>query len=93
MKSSRTFSRAAAALAGAGIAALVAAVPAAQATDSPTPAPLQWTADQDHQNMMDQLGIKSLRPGAEGFNRQAPNFQNTDETKANRVRICRIRSR
>ena len=22
-----------------------------------------WTAEQDHQNMMDQLGIKALRPG------------------------------
>jgi len=33
--------------------------------------------------MMDQLGIKTLRPGAEGMNRQATNFQNTDEAKAN----------
>jgi len=33
--------------------------------------------------MMEQLGIKTLRPGAEGFNRQAPNYQNTDEAKAN----------
>ncbi len=42
-----------------------------------------WSAGQDHQNMMDQLGIESLRPGAEGMNRQAPNWQNTDEAKAN----------
>jgi hypothetical protein len=27
------------------------------------PPPMQFTAEQDHQNMMDQLGIKSLRPG------------------------------
>jgi len=47
------------------------------------PVSLGWTANQDHQNMMDQLGIKSLRPGAEGMNRQAPNYQNTDEAKAN----------
>jgi hypothetical protein len=45
--------------------------------------PMNWTADQDHQNMMDQLGIKTLRPGANGNNRQAPNYQNTDEAKAN----------
>ena len=28
--------------------------------------PLTWTAQQDHQNMMDQLGIKALRPGPNG---------------------------
>ena len=33
--------------------------------------------------MMTQLGIKSLRPGADGSNRQAANYQNTDEAKAN----------
>ena len=33
--------------------------------------------------MMEQLGIKTLRPGAEGMNPQAPNYQNTDEAKAN----------
>jgi hypothetical protein len=49
----------------------------------PVVAQTNWTAQQDHQNMMDQLGIKSLRPGAEGFNRQSPHFQNTDEAKAN----------
>ena len=25
--------------------------------------PLTWTTQQDHQNMKDQLGIKTLRPG------------------------------
>ena len=35
--------------------------------------------------MMAQLGITSLRRGAEGMNRQAPNYQNTDEAKANPV--------
>jgi hypothetical protein len=44
---------------------------------------VNMTADQDHQNMMDQLHITSLRPGADGFNRNAPNAQNTDEAKAN----------
>lgn len=33
--------------------------------------------------MMEQLGIKSLRQGAEGNNRNVPNWQNTDEAKAN----------
>jgi hypothetical protein len=55
----------------------------AQSADTNLPAPMNWTANQDHQNMMEQLGIKTLRPGAEGMNRQAPNWQNTDEAKAN----------
>ncbi len=37
---------------------------------------------QDHQNMMDQLGIKALRPGPSG-NEKAPNHANYDESKAN----------
>ena len=47
----------------------------------PPPA-VNWTADQDHQNMMDQLGIKALRPGPSG-NESDPNHANFDETKAN----------
>ncbi len=46
------------------------------------PAPMNWTAEQDHQNMMDQLGIKVLRPGPSG-NETAPNHANYDESKAN----------
>ncbi|HTW82423.1 MAG TPA: hypothetical protein VME23_22960 [Terracidiphilus sp.] len=46
------------------------------------PAPVNLTADQDHQNMMDQLGIKALRPGPSG-NENAPNHANYDESKAN----------
>ena len=65
------------------ISALPFAAAMAQTADTNSPAPLSWTANQDHQNMMDQLGIKSLRPGADGNNRQAPNYQNTDEAKAN----------
>lgn len=42
----------------------------------------QWTAAQDHQNMMDQLGIKALRPGPSG-NENDPNHANYDEAKAN----------
>src|SRR4051794_15067380 len=44
---------------------------------------MKLTAQQDHQKMMQQLGITSLRRGADGMNRQAPNYQNTDESKAN----------
>jgi hypothetical protein len=40
------------------------------------------TAEQDHQNMMDQLGIKALRPGPSG-DESAPNHANYDESKAN----------
>jgi hypothetical protein len=47
----------------------------------PPPA-VNWTADQDHQNMMDQLGIKALRPGPSG-NESDPNHANYDESKAN----------
>jgi hypothetical protein len=46
------------------------------------PPPGTFTADQNRQNMMDQLGIKSLRPGPSG-NEKAPNHANYDETNAN----------
>jgi hypothetical protein len=55
----------------------------AQDASNPPP-PQKMTAQQDHANMMQQLGITSLRPGADGRNPQAPNYQNTDESKANR---------
>ncbi len=57
------------------------ATPQASAT-SALPAPMNWTAEQDHQNMMDQLGIKALRPGPSG-NEAAPNHANYDEATAN----------
>jgi hypothetical protein len=41
-----------------------------------------FTTEQDHQNMMDQLRIKTLRPGPNG-DEKAPDHANTDETKAN----------
>ena len=44
--------------------------------------PTGWTAEQDHQNMMEQLGIKALRPGPSG-NEAAPNHANYDESTAN----------
>jgi (4-O-methyl)-D-glucuronate---lignin esterase len=43
---------------------------------------MNWTAEEDHQNMMDQLGIKSLRPGPSG-DEKAPKHANYDEAKAN----------
>jgi len=43
--------------------------------------PVQFTTEQDHQNMMNQLGIKSLRPGPSG-NESAPNHANYDESVA-----------
>jgi hypothetical protein len=45
-------------------------------------APKEWTAADDHRNMMEQLGIKVLRPGPSG-NEQAPNHANYDEALAN----------
>src|SRR5215217_2824305 len=33
---------------------------------APADPPKNWTAAQDHQDMMDQLGIKALRPGPSG---------------------------
>jgi hypothetical protein len=57
----------------------------AQSTAAPaqsTAPPVTFTADQDHQNMMDQLGIKALRPGPSG-NENAPNHANYDESLAN----------
>jgi hypothetical protein len=45
------------------------------------PPPVNFTSEQDHQNMMDQLGIKSLRPGPSG-NETAANHANYDESVA-----------
>jgi lysophospholipase L1-like esterase len=47
------------------------------------PSPEQQAATEaDHKNMMDQLGIKALRPGPSG-NESAPNHANFDESLAN----------
>jgi hypothetical protein len=56
--------------------------------DDPTPEPgppprVQLTALQDHRLMMDRLGIKVLRPGANPNNPKAANAVNYDEAKAN----------
>src|SRR5258706_1497427 len=53
------------------------------ADNADLPQPMKLTAQEDHRKMMELLGIKELRRGAEGMNRNAPNYQNTDESKAN----------
>ena len=49
------------------------------------PAPRTLNAQQDRQIMLDQLHIpaSAMRPGPNGSNPQAANYQNTDEAKAN----------
>ncbi|MGO8756689.1 MAG: acetylxylan esterase [Terracidiphilus sp.] len=64
------------------LACFLVAATASQAQNSAAPPPVVFTADQDRQNMMDQLGIKALRPGFSG-NENAPNHANYDESKAN----------
>ena len=70
-------------LGGALVFLTLAAAASTRAAD-PTPPAAAVTAEQDHQSMMDQLHIASLRPGADGFNAKAPNAQNTDESQATR---------
>lgn len=41
----------------------------------------QAATREDHKQMMQLLGIKELRPGANGSNKDAPNFANYDESK------------
>jgi len=55
---------------------------AAPANTANLPQPKNWTAAEDHQNMMEQLGIKALRPGPSG-NEKAPDHANYDEALAN----------
>ena len=49
---------------------------------SSAPPPVTFNADQDHQDMMDQLGIKALRLGPSG-DENASNHANYDESEAN----------
>jgi len=53
--------------------------------DSPAakPAPLNWTTQQDHENMKEQLGITKLRPGRNGNPNATNNPANYDPAKAN----------
>ncbi len=72
-----------------GLSSLFAAVVVASAVGQPPtntpPAPVTMTAKQDWQNMLDQLKIpaSAMRPGPNGMNPNAPNYQNIDEAKAN----------
>lgn len=74
---------------GCGAILLVGLVAAAQQSGVATqvegkyPPVVHLTADQDHQRMMDLLGIKELRPGRDGYRKDLPNSANYDETKAN----------
>lgn len=52
----------------------------AQAPAAPKPA---WTAQDDHRNMMEQLGITKLRPGRNGNANATNNPANYDPAKAN----------
>jgi sialate O-acetylesterase len=59
--------------------------PAAQKSSQVTgqyPPPVNFTAQEDHDNMMKQLGIRALRPGPSGDER-APNHANYDTALAN----------
>lgn len=45
--------------------------------------PLNWTTQQDHKNMLEQLGITKLRPGRNGNPNATNNSANYDPAKAN----------
>ena len=64
------------------LAVLAGAAPPALPQSSNLPPPVTFTAEQDQQNMMQQLGIEALRPGPSG-DEKAPNHANYDESKAN----------
>src|ERR1700682_4460433 len=61
---------------------MVAALGGRQLSAQGAAEPKNWTAAEDHQNMMAQLGIRKLRPGPSG-NESAPNHANYDEATAN----------
>ena len=53
-----------------------------EAAPAAAPLPVTLTAEQDQRNMMNQLGIRALRPGPSG-DENAPNHANYDEARAN----------
>jgi hypothetical protein len=57
-------------------------VPPASVAGESSP-PREMTTEADHRAMMKELGIQSLRPGANGMDPKAPNAANYDEAKAN----------
>jgi hypothetical protein len=56
--------------------------PLAAAPATPAPPPAHLTAAEDHQRLLDRLGLKELRPGV-SHDAKAPNAVNYDESKAN----------
>jgi hypothetical protein len=48
----------------------------------PVPPPVEMSANEDHARLMGLLGMKTIRPGADPRNPQAPNAVNYDESKA-----------
>jgi Malectin domain len=52
-------------------------------TQPPSDTPVRLTSQEDHQRLMDLLGISTMRQGANGNNPQAANAANYDESKAN----------
>src|SRR5262245_14308447 len=56
--------------------------PAPALSASTVPEPMNWTTQEDHKDMMDQLGITVLRPGPSGRT-GATNAANYDPAKAN----------
>ncbi len=65
-----------------GAAACLAVLVGAPVLTRALPPPVTFTAEQDHRNMMEQLGIEALRPGASG-DENDPNHANYDELLAN----------
>jgi len=61
---------------------LTAALPARQYAATDASETVGWTTQDDHQNMMTQLGIRKLRPGPSG-KESDPNHANYDESLAN----------
>ncbi len=61
------------------------ASPAGPTRPGPSPEQLkiQQDSEADHQQMMDQLHIKELRPGRNGMDPKNPTYANYDESKAN----------
>ena len=56
--------------------------PATRSTNSPS-AVNNAATQSDHKQMLDLLGIKSIRRGRDGSNPKSPNYANYDESKAN----------
>ena len=57
-------------------------LPGQQPASSPYPPVVHLTAEQDHQRLMDLLGMKTIRHGVQG-NPASPIYANYDESKAN----------